>query len=250
MIAGASGDTATWVGSIGTCAVGILAAVIAWVQYNHSRFRPQVHAYHDLKGRVVVRVTNEGAGTGTVEDVDLLSGDPSSPALTYVWETTGSDNDKRTPIPFTLPGLSTAQLVMQPTKAKAVTPGHSRPRDVRQRPALPPHRDHQGGGNNLRHHHNPGSRPMIPLARSSKYGKFVTSTSAATPGHPPAGSRSTTAAHASWSGALRPWVRRPSRLPAGPQRRRPDPAAGRRTLRERVDRQEALTRVGYAATTS
>jgi hypothetical protein len=122
MIAGASGDTATWVGSIGTCAVGILAAVIAWVQYNHSRFRPQVHAYHDLKGRVVVRVTNEGAGTGTVEDVDLLSGDPSSPALTYVWETTGSDNDKRTPIPFTLPGLSTAQLVMQPTKAKAVTP--------------------------------------------------------------------------------------------------------------------------------
>jgi hypothetical protein len=122
LIAAASGDTATWVGSIGTCAVGLLAAIITWVQYNHSRFRPRVHAYHDSRDRVVVRVTNEGAGTGTVEDIDLLSADPSSPALTYVWEIAGNEDDKRTAVPFTLPGLSTAQLVLQPTKAQAVTP--------------------------------------------------------------------------------------------------------------------------------
>jgi hypothetical protein len=121
MIAGGTGDLATWVGSVGTCVVGLLAAVIALVQYNHGRFRPRVRAYHDLRGRIVVRVTNEGAGTGTVEDVDLLPGVPGKPVVTYTWEITGSDDDKRTPLPFTLPGLSTAQLVLLPTNPKAIT---------------------------------------------------------------------------------------------------------------------------------
>jgi hypothetical protein len=67
-----SGDTATWVGSIGIWIVGFIAAFIALIQYNTSRFRPRVQAYWTLPNRVVIRVINRGSGGGNLERIDLL----------------------------------------------------------------------------------------------------------------------------------------------------------------------------------
>ncbi len=49
--AASSGDLAAWLGTAGTWVVGIVAAFIAWVQYDHNRFKPQVAAYRDSNGR-------------------------------------------------------------------------------------------------------------------------------------------------------------------------------------------------------
>lgn len=117
-----SSDVAAWLGAIGTWAVGLVAAFIAWIQYDHNRFKPQVAAYRDLKRRVIVRIANRGAGSGTIGAVHLLPGghDASTPALLVDWEFGGSKVEGAVFIPFILPGLSTAQLVMLPIDA--VTP--------------------------------------------------------------------------------------------------------------------------------
>jgi hypothetical protein len=115
-------DTATWVGSLGTWAVGVIAAVIAWIQYQHSRFRPRVLAYRDSDGRVVVRITNDGAGSGGIEDIDLLNQhDSNVPVIPFDFELPGAIRQAETPVPFTLPGLSTAQLVFKPKQASSIT---------------------------------------------------------------------------------------------------------------------------------
>lgn len=120
----ATGDTATWVGSLGTWFVGLVAGVIAWRQFQHGRFRPQVHAYRDDDGRIVVRLVNRGAGAGSVEDVDLLAARrPVSdvPLVAYRWEVAGTPAPGLGSSPFTLPGASTAQLVLLPEDATAIT---------------------------------------------------------------------------------------------------------------------------------
>jgi hypothetical protein len=121
MIAGkvadsSSGDTAAWLGTIGTWLLGIIAAFIAWIQYDHNRFKPQVTAYRDANRRVVVRIANRGAGSGTIEAVHLLTGGhaSSAPALLVNWEFAGAKVEDAVFVPFMLPGLSTAQLVMLP----------------------------------------------------------------------------------------------------------------------------------------
>ena len=99
-----SGDIATWFGAIGTWLVGIAAGLIALLQYNHGRFNPQVIAYQDSFNRIAVRITNRGAGSGTVEDVDLLKGGhgPDTPSVFYKWEISSQLATEPAPIPFTL----------------------------------------------------------------------------------------------------------------------------------------------------
>jgi hypothetical protein len=124
LLAITSADLAAWVDAIGTWVVGLAVAAITVLQYRHSRFRPKVRAYRDLRHRIVVRVTNEGAGAGTVEDVDLVNDhDPGSHVVAYTWEFPGEQADEptRTPLPFALPGLSTAQLVLKPQQEDDIT---------------------------------------------------------------------------------------------------------------------------------
>ena len=110
------GDLATWVGGIGTWAVGIIAGVIAYQQYRRDQFRPAVAAFCDSRSRVVVRIVNEGAGTGEVYDVNLLPpGHPREPVVEYLWEIDGKQ-DERILVPFTLPGRASAQLVLVPLR--------------------------------------------------------------------------------------------------------------------------------------
>jgi hypothetical protein len=111
-----SGDLAAWLGTIGTWLLGIIAAFIAWVQYDHNKFKPQVTAYRDTNKRIVVRIANRGAGSGTIEAVHLLPGGHGSntPALLVNWEFAGAKVEGVVFVPFMLPGLGTAQLVMLP----------------------------------------------------------------------------------------------------------------------------------------
>ena len=132
LLAVTSADLAAWVDAIGTWVVGLALAAITVLQYRHSRFRPKVRAYRDLRHRIVVRVTNEGAGAGTVEDVDLVNNhDPSSHVVPYTWELPGGQEDEstRTPLPFALPGLSTASWSSsrsgRPTSPKPPAPTSS-----------------------------------------------------------------------------------------------------------------------------
>jgi hypothetical protein len=111
----ATGDTATWVGSVGTWFVGLVAGVIAWRQFQHGRFRPEVRAYRDEASRIAVRLTNRGAGAGSVEYVDLLPERRprrGTPLIAYRWEVAGKPAETLGSSPFTLPGASTAQLVL------------------------------------------------------------------------------------------------------------------------------------------
>lgn len=111
-----SGVIAAWVGASGTWVVGIVVGWIAWLQFDHGRFKPQVMAYRDSRNRIAIRITNRGAGTGAVEDVDLLKGGHGSdtPSVFYEWEISGEPHAGPAPIPFTLTGLSTAQLILRP----------------------------------------------------------------------------------------------------------------------------------------
>ncbi len=65
---------------------------------------------------MVVRIANRGAGSGTIEGVQLLPGghDASTAALLVDWEFAGSKAEGAVFTPFILPGLSTTQLVMLP----------------------------------------------------------------------------------------------------------------------------------------
>jgi hypothetical protein len=112
---GGTGDIATWVGAVGTWVVGAVAGIIAYQQYRRDKFRPTETALRDEDRRVVVQIVNEGAGTGVVSAVNLLPPDHPRQALKfYYWEINGKKDEKQRPIPFTLPGRETAQLVLLP----------------------------------------------------------------------------------------------------------------------------------------
>jgi hypothetical protein len=108
-------DWAAWVGAIGTWVIGVIAAWIAAVQYRHNKFRPEVWAFCDSAKRILVRIVNQGAGSGLITDVNLLGPDhlENGEVQLYWWELQGEQNEER-PVPFPLAGNSTAQLVLIP----------------------------------------------------------------------------------------------------------------------------------------
>jgi hypothetical protein len=115
MAGAGGGDVATWVGSAGTWVVGVVAGIIAYQQYRRDKFRPTEAAFRDQDQRVVVQIINMGAGIGLVSDVNLLApGHPGRPVQFYHWEIDGKKDETRRLTPFTLPGRSTAQLVLLP----------------------------------------------------------------------------------------------------------------------------------------
>jgi hypothetical protein len=120
--AAATGDTATWVGAVGTWFVGLVAGLIAWLQYRHNKFWPDVVAYRDGAGRIAVRIINKGAGVGSVEDVNLLRTRRSpaeEPVISYRWEIDGQPAAKVGSSPFPVMGASTAQVVLLPLENQA-----------------------------------------------------------------------------------------------------------------------------------
>jgi hypothetical protein len=109
------GSAGTWIGSVGTWFVGLVAAFIAWRQFSHGRFKPTVRAFRDTAGRIVVIVTNEGAGAGHVDDIDLLVArkqPPNTPKVGYYWEIANERAANVRPVPFALPGMTTARAVL------------------------------------------------------------------------------------------------------------------------------------------
>jgi hypothetical protein len=112
---GTAGDIATWVGAIGTWIAGIVAGVIAYQLYRRDKFRPTAKAFRDQDRRIIVQIVNEGAGIGVVSDINLLP--PAHPRQSvefYNWEIGGKNGKAQRLTPFTLPGRSTAQLVLLP----------------------------------------------------------------------------------------------------------------------------------------
>jgi len=104
-------------GSAGTWVIGLVGAVIAYLQYRNSIFIPEVQAYtaratQHLPGRrkVFVRVTNKGGASGMVDDVYVVD----------AWHEPVQDSsfrwigwEERTPVPFSLPGKSAAWLAIE-----------------------------------------------------------------------------------------------------------------------------------------
>jgi hypothetical protein len=119
-----SGDTATWVDAAGTWVVGVVAGFIAWRQYDHSRFKPDVVAYFDGDGRIVVRITNKGAGAGSAEDIDLQperDRESGQPVIPYHLEIDGTPAGTVGTTPFPLAGLDTVQVVLLPIDTGDIT---------------------------------------------------------------------------------------------------------------------------------
>jgi hypothetical protein len=111
-------DWATWIGAGGTWAVGILAAVIAWMQYRNGVFRPKATTYVEAPTwrRIAVRITNRGGAAGMVERVELVTVDhEAAPLVDYEWEGWNPSE----PVPFVLPGKASAILVLSLKKALA-----------------------------------------------------------------------------------------------------------------------------------
>jgi hypothetical protein len=106
---------AAWIGAVGTWVVGAVAAWIAAVQYLHNKFRPEVWAFCDTAQRILVRIVNQGAGSGLITDVNLLGPGhlENGEVEFYRWELQGEPSDAR-PVPFPLGGNSTAQLFLIP----------------------------------------------------------------------------------------------------------------------------------------
>lgn len=110
----ASGDIAAWVGAVGTILIGGLAALIAWIQFQHSRFRPNVEAMRDAQRRVLVRIDNEGTGAGNVQWVHLFLPDHRRPQV-YQWELNGNLAPVGTQLtPFHIAGGDSVQLFVVP----------------------------------------------------------------------------------------------------------------------------------------
>jgi hypothetical protein len=104
------GDLATWVGSIGTWAVGVLAAFIAWSQYRNGIFKPDAKVYVAPDARTVaVRIVNLGGAAGMVDRVDIIN-DHDGPLMDIDW---GDDWRAHPPVPFILPGKASAILVLK-----------------------------------------------------------------------------------------------------------------------------------------
>jgi hypothetical protein len=102
-------------GDLGTWVVGVVAAIIAYQQYRRDKFRPTAKAFRDDDRRIVVRIINEGAGSGLVQDINLLpQGHPEEGTKTYYWEIDEQEDKKRRLVPFALSGRATAQLVLKP----------------------------------------------------------------------------------------------------------------------------------------
>lgn len=112
-------------GTVGTWVAGLSAAAIALVQLYRSGFQPRVIAYHDSSDRIVVRVINNAGGAGMIEDLSFLSPGhgPNTPELFYRWEIAGRIVSSQTPLPFALPGYSTAQLVVKLRAPASQLPG-------------------------------------------------------------------------------------------------------------------------------
>jgi hypothetical protein len=87
------GDVPGWLGALGALVVGAAAIVIsvaqfriaeqqtqiakhqaniAAKQFEHEQFRPLIKAYCDEARRVAVQVVNQGAGSGQVQDLNLM----------------------------------------------------------------------------------------------------------------------------------------------------------------------------------
>ena len=104
-------------GSAGTWVIGLVGAVIAYLQYRNSIFIPEVQAYTarataDLPGRkkVFLRVTNKGGASGMVDGVYAVDAwHKPLQNLSFTW--TGWE--ERTPVPFSLPGKSAAWLAIE-----------------------------------------------------------------------------------------------------------------------------------------
>jgi hypothetical protein len=107
--------TADWVEAVGTWAVGLAVAWIAGVQFRNSKFRPAVWSFCDTDRRIMIRVVNQGTGSGLITDVNLMptvhldGGDIEF----YQWELDGKPSTQR-PVPFTLSGNASAQLFLIP----------------------------------------------------------------------------------------------------------------------------------------
>jgi hypothetical protein len=103
------GDLATWLGTLGTWSVGVLAAIIAAIQYRNSIFRPRTVSYIQSDGlRIALRVINMGGAAGMVERVELVTDDDDAPLVDYGWD--GWDGCD--PVPFILPGKASAILLL------------------------------------------------------------------------------------------------------------------------------------------
>jgi hypothetical protein len=185
-----SGDTATWVGSIGTWFVGLVAGTIAWRQYEYGRFRPEVRAYRDDRGRIAVRLANRGAGSGSVEYVDLLPARrprPDTPLIAYRWEVDGKPAADLGSSPFTLAGASTAQLVLLAADPADITgETHVRVRFGNGRRSTPcplkPVSGHVYGSTNIAGQpvaSTPGDRAPSPRRRSRQLGALGAGTGGA-----------------------------------------------------------------------
>ena len=122
-----AGTAADWTAAAGIWVLGALAAWIAVAQYRHRQFRPSVWAYRDTDGRILVRIVNQGSGSGFVDQVSLLPQDHerTGRAERYDWELAGAASIDR-PLPFALAGGASAQLFLLP-----VTTAHPRSLRVR-----------------------------------------------------------------------------------------------------------------------
>jgi hypothetical protein len=114
--AASAGTAAEWTAAAGIWVIGALAVWIAVVQYRQVRFRPTVWAYRDNDGRILVRIVNQGSGSGFVDQVSLLpqDHDRTGRAERYDWELAGAASADR-PVPFPLAGGASAQLFLLPS---------------------------------------------------------------------------------------------------------------------------------------
>jgi hypothetical protein len=129
------GDVPGWLGALGALVVGGAAVVIsiaqfriaeqqtqiaqhqariAEKQFEHERFRPLIKAYCDEERRVAVQVVNQGAGSGQVQDLNLIVHGDLVRMRKFEWEMPEDTPPDTAPVPFLIGGLQTAQLVVIP----------------------------------------------------------------------------------------------------------------------------------------
>jgi len=129
------GDVPGWLGALGALVVGGAAVVIsiaqfriaeqqtqiaqhqariAEKQFEHEGFRPLIKAYCDEERRVAVQVVNQGAGSGQVQDLNLIVHGDLVRMRKFEWEMPEDTPPDTAPVPFLIGGLQTAQLVVIP----------------------------------------------------------------------------------------------------------------------------------------
>ena len=129
------GDVPAWLGAVGALVIGAAAVVIsiaqfriakqqteiarqqariADMQFEHQQFRPMIRAYRDAARRIVVQVVNQGAGSGQVHAVNLMTRANTIRIHKKTWELPAGTPAGTEPVPFLIGGLQTAQLVLIP----------------------------------------------------------------------------------------------------------------------------------------